>query len=608
MVITTIRNELTLHKQAFEDICQVISDFINKKSIEAKNWVCNAAPGHGKTTALKHELKKDCTEPLLIVFNNKDNMNNFYHEVFEFYRQRGMTDVIQYVDSENIEQVLENLSNFVFLCITQQRLSDLSVGVGNHFAFLEYRKNGSSFDNKLKQRKIIIDEMPDFFNDCEFDISEHSNSVEWFDKLVESSDLEEKEIREVRSIIMQLVVDEFQNNLTTVTQALINKIKGTEKETKLINALKKLEKSSTSPDVLRRYQWFVRLLNNDKVGYLNHHGKATKILCSERIDYRLLGEVLILDGTSIYNKTIYNDEYKYIEIKNYHNYHRLKVHWRDINTSKESRRDKKKGVQQAIISDIKEIREKGEVIIPLMDKEDVNYYLQFGVISKEQEYLFRLREQAGDDLPLNIFNTIGKNILKDYESLALLNLPIMNPLHYKKMAIGLFGTETNLDFAKKGAGRWFEDVRLEQLYNEYLLSQLIQIIHRSKLRDVTSDSEINAYIYTKSKFIIKDLRNVLGLGSDNITFLPLNNDSLYGFGDKCREWAKKAKKHCDEYDIGLNSMTFTPSEIGNRSFKDWLNENWKKTERRKAIEYIFLNEGLQIVVNKKNKRKTIGIL
>lgn len=54
---------------------------------ENNHWVCDSAPGHGKTTALTKVVQKMATKnkvtPLLLVFNNSDNLRRFYNDVRE---------------------------------------------------------------------------------------------------------------------------------------------------------------------------------------------------------------------------------------------------------------------------------------------------------------------------------------------------------------------------------------------------------------------------------------------------------------------------------------------------------------------------------------------
>ncbi|MEK4294045.1 hypothetical protein [Paenibacillus sp. FSL R5-0914] len=591
---------------AFMETANVIKEYITASRIgEDVHWVCDSAPGHGKTTALKQVLMKECREPLLIVFNNRDTMRSFYNSVFQYYKEEiGATNIIQYVDADNLDSVTESLSGYLFVCITQQRLRDLAIGMGNKNVYMSYQAQ-EGMNRRLKKRQLIIDEMPIFFNDCEFDISEENNSVAWFDELAKSSDLEEFEAQSARITIMSLIVNELKSKVQPSTMRLIRTIEGSKEEMNLRNALGKLTKNCDSPTLLRQFEWFLKLLDEDGSGYIDRQRGLQKILCSVRIDYRKLGSVLILDGSSPYSKILYNNEYQFIEMENYHDYSRLFVHWRDINTNLDARRSPSKGVQQAISDDIKLLRDNEYDVFPLMHKGDTKDYLNSGVITSDQAKLFNERE-SDNDLPLNLLNTVGKNVLSGYDSLALLNLPIRYPVYYKKIAIGIYGTDIDLSMAEKGIGRWFQDIRVEQIYNECLISELIQIIHRSGLRNVTATSDVNIFIYSKSEQVVKRLSESLNVPSDNFTTTKLNNNSLYGFGEKCREWAVKTREFCLKHESDFNNTLHLARKVGGRPFKEWLNSNWVKAERRRTIEQEFSNMGLIIQVEK-NGYKKIGL-
>lgn len=595
-----------LHPMAFMEIANIIKEYITvSRKGEDVHWVCDSAPGHGKTTALKQVLMKECREPLLIVFNNRDTMRSFYNDVFHYYKNEiGATNIIQYVDADNLDSVTESLSGYLFVCITQQRLRDLALGMGNKNAYISYQAQ-EGMNRRIKNRQLIIDEMPIFFNDCEFDISDENNSVAWFDELAKSSDLDEAEAQSARITIMSLIVNELKSKVQPSTMRLIRTIEGSKEEMSLRNAFDKLPRNCDSPTLLRQFGWFLKLLDEDGSGYIDRQRGLKKIICSERIDYRKLGSVLILDGSSPYSKLLYNNEYQFIEMKNYNNYSRLFVHWRNINTNLDARRNPNKGVQQAISDDIKHLRDNEYDVFPLMHKGDTKDYLNSGVITSDQAKLFD-EQESDNDLPLNLLNTVGKNVLSGYDSLALLNLPIRHPVYYKKIAIGIYGTDIDLSMAENVVGRWFQDIRVEQIYTECLISELIQIIHRSSLRNVTATLDVNIFIYTKAEQVVKCLSESLNVPSDNFTTYKLNNDTLYGFGEKCKEWAEKAREFCIKYESDFNIMFHHASKMGGKSFKDWLNSNWVKPERRRTIEQEFSNMGLIIQVEK-NGYKKIGL-
>jgi hypothetical protein len=600
---------VNMHQEGFKETCGVILDFIDncKGNISKIHWVCNSAPGHGKTTALTKIVQQMATvkssTPLLLVFNNGDNLSCFYDEVVRYSKEAGKTKFIQYVESDNLETVLESINEYPVLCIMQQRLRNMAIGIGNKDNYLWYK----TLKGKSIPRQIIVDESPIFWSDCTFDISSKDNSVDWFDSIGIANKLTPEELQFGRTQIMNLVSHELLTNIHCSTLRLIRFIEGSLSENMLMTILNKLKIDGIDNDTFNKFSWFKKLLLKDNVGEIDRQHNGNQIICSERIDYRGFGNILILDGTSSITKSIYNNEYEYKEVQNYHGYaNRLQIHFRDINTSTSSR--KNPSISGAIADDVEQIRKSGIFPFPLMAKDDVNRYILNGVIDENQKVLFQQSQDENGDMPLNLLNTVGKNILSKYNSLALLNLPIRNPVYYKKIAISLYGTDVDVSMAKGNVKQWFNEPKVQKVFEEVVMADLLQIIHRSSLRHISDTPPVHIFLYTNRVEWLEKLKTTLNLTDRNLTKLKLNDDYLDGFIEECKKWAYESKNYCLKHHTEelFTTPSYKASEIGGKKFKDWFNKNWKNEQRKEGLLRIFAVEGMEFVIDK-NNYKTIRL-
>ena len=503
--VNFIDNDLEgkLHESAFTSIIAILEKYHktchnNDSSKENLAWVLDAPMGHGKTTALiallkMAGLKKSVTgdSSLLLVFNNGISMANVFENVDKFAKENYVPMLITYVDEENVSpEKLEQLKQYRFVCLTQQRLRDLAVQpslwsqYSNYVVYNPHPNKGNKQIEKQK-RSIIIDEQPIFFNETTFDVGTKNNCVEWFDKLSSSCDLNQKEVDYTRTIIADLVASEIKRSDIGGTKSLKNQLQDNEME-KLNRILDVLNKKRISPELSRKLEWFIRLFHHDDVGHID----GSSIICSQWIDYTRLGNVLILDGTASVTNGIYNHgRYKIIQSPNHHNYEdRLFIHHRDINTSYNSRQKTGNNVQTTIKEDIQVIRDCGINLLPLCSKSDIKTYIDNNTITESQRHFFDEVDSVGNTkLALNLLNVTGINSLSSFDSLALLNLPIRPPQYYRTMAVGMYGvgidTRSSKDVGVK-TGRWFYDERIELLYTQSIIADLSQIIHRTDLRNL----------------------------------------------------------------------------------------------------------------------------
>lgn len=547
----------SLHPIAYEDTLNVLKSYVTACNKQKDvHWVCDSAPGQGKTTALKALTKemalKRAANPLLIVFNNKDTMNSYYEEISEFARKHHRPFLIQYLNEDNFTRVYDEVDQYQVLCITQQRLRDLRLGYGDSCKIMYEAKEGQ----RARERLLIIDETPVFMNDADFDISSKDNAVDWFDHLGDVSSLDEEDMHFGRILINKLIAKEMESG-EQITKNLFRYIEGGESGVRLNEILSKLKLDTAKREHVDKYKWFLKLLRQDNVGVLERSKYGTKIMCAEAIDYKPMGNILILDGTSYLMPSFYSG-YIMKEVKNYHNYKgRLNLHHRAISTSASSRTPE---TIELISEDVIMLRTKYGKVLPLMAKSDVQRYIDMKVFAENQISLFETKTirdftESHSEMPLNIFNTVGKNVLSDFDSLALLNLPIRHPSSYKKYAIALFGTETNIRINDGNFSNWFEDEVVQGLYEEMFMADIVQIIHRCALRNINETTPVHIFLYTNQKRWVERLQEHFGLPNRNMTKVQLRSKVQEKFKNDCETWAVKSLEYC-KAELKVNNTPF----------------------------------------------------
>ena len=619
----------TLHMEAFRETYKVIRQFTldSKQSNQIHIALCSP-PGHGKTTALEYHIKREILQteekknPYLLVFNNNDNMTTFYNNVLSLLKHHSYTGrhIIK-VTSDNIDQSLGLLTKYQVVCITQQRLRDLALGYGKLSIFNTYNQEALNWGEKGDKkhttnpisRTVIIDEMPIFFNKAVFDIGKENNSVDWFDTLANNTsdkDLSLEAKKNGRIYISQLINNEL-NIVRNSTLKLIRTLEGNASEQELINILDKLDVTGIDSETVSRFKWFMKLLKEDGTGAINKTYHKTNILCSELIDYKILGNILILDGTSNITKEIYQTAgFELKLVKNYHNYNsRLFINWKNLNTSKTKRSDKKSNIKEIISEDVVQHRQNGDNILAIPASGDKNYYIKSGAITPEQQSEFFTDRQFEDDsLSINIHNVTGKNNLNTYSHLALLNLPIKHPDEYRLQAIGLYGTDIDLrliknlnDIERKDKlGKWFVEESIQSIFVNDQLADLSQIIHRSDIRNINSEQKVNISLYHNKKNVHQELKELFKLPDKNMKVDNLLRDTK--FKEKCEEWSYAIKDNLNKKDTNKPVTAI----IGGNKFKNWLKDNWSDNE--KIITETFKTLGVKIEVSGKKNYKYFSLI
>lgn len=457
-------------------------------------------------------------------------------------------------------------------------------------------------------RSIIVDEMPILVDAAAFDVSSKDNSVDWFDKLAEGSNISAEEIQFSRTNIMNLMTYEMlkSKDKRKFTMSLINEAEKTEQEKLFESVINKLNTKNGDYESIRKLRWYKKLLHNDRIGAIDRHATGTSILCAALIPYQEKGNIIILDGTADLNREVYKKSgYEVKSLRNYHDYKkRLRLHIRAINTTSAARTKFESDVHGKIASDLQRIRlEMLDPIFPLSSKADIDKYIGNGAIDESQRSFYEVNKMGNGVLPINLLNTKGKNFLSNYNSLALLNLPIRNPQYYKLLGIAMYGVDLDLEQYKKNETKesnleWFKDEGLQEIFEGAFLSDTLQIIHRSNLRNIKEESEVRIYFYTHTTDWIIKLKDYLELPNASV-YYELADDS-YNFLAKSKEYATKTKVFLQKNNDVLNTKSFTAGQIiKGEQFKKFINTNWSNSFKRNKITEIFLGFNIEIIIEEK---------
>ncbi|MGB2873820.1 hypothetical protein, partial [Psychrobacillus psychrotolerans] len=487
-----------INKQAFNDIGNVFLDLYNHSNsdqTELVKWVCNASPGHGKTQGLIAFLKwltiQDSKTPVLIAIREK----NLVHEILNRVNKFTPNSIIS-VDSENKDIVEEDLFKYQIVLIQHSRLENMALGYGNLYHYTNYSG---------KKRILIIDEKPNFAHSTIFNIGSKDNVLEWFDDLsVRLEGLNPQKTQWIKSYIITLLAEQlYKNESDVTTRLLVESEMKSERGTLLIHIIKEMKKIDANKgkfESLKRLEHFYQLLTKDKFGriddFQNRGFKGRKIIVSEHIDYSKLNmNILVLDGTTLENSRQYGERksgFTLKRIENRNNYKRLSLNVETINTTKYSRQKDNHTTQNAISKRINDLKEHYPKIFVLPTKEDVEIYKELNAIT-EIDYKYYDNNAYGNGL--HLLNTVGKNILNDKTALYLTSLPKKHADYYKEIAIAIYGNDVNLEMnIETDDGKWFVDDKLEDIYLGELYSEIMQIIHRTALRNINENAVINVFI------------------------------------------------------------------------------------------------------------------
>lgn len=127
-------------------------------------------------------------------------------------------------------------------------------------------------------------------------------------------------------------------------------------------------------------------------------------------------------------------------------------------------------------------------ILPLPTKADITTYVNNGAITNQQQnQFFKDRAFDNDSMALNLFNITGKNEIAEFSSIGLLSLPIRHANFYRLFAIAIYGTSVDVSLTEKklrskqneSSNQWFVNDCLQEVFEELVLGDISQIIHRT---------------------------------------------------------------------------------------------------------------------------------
>lgn len=227
--------------------------------------------------------------------------------------------------------------------------------------------------------------------------------------------------------------------------------------------------------------------------------------------------------------------------------------------------------------------------------DDVSLYHKEKAISDNQIHLYR-DNKANQTKGLNLLNTTGKNALNNVTTLYIPCLPKRNAEHYKEIAIALYGSEVSLLTSQDNDnGNWFQDEKLERVYQLELYAELLQIIHRTALRKINSNEIINIYL------TYNDVRE-----SASYSYVPLLDNLNKMYMDKQAIIAPVYKLY-SMYDYGrdkkldsfigvMDNMDIDkPVPVGevSQSLRKYLKNHY--SNKKELINFYFKNSGYEIL-------------
>lgn len=608
-----------INRLAFNDIAKVILSFHDNYTQEGIKQVCNAAPGHGKTTVLiaylKWITKQQPKQPILVAVKEK----HLAHEIYTQVSKVAPNDIIN-IDSDNKELYESDLQYYQIVIIQHQRLKNLALGFGNVYNYQYYIRDktawGNSNETEKIKRQLIIDEKPDFVDSAIFDINSENNVLDWFEELAQPLKLTPIQTQRFKYYINFLLSEQlFQNMLDKTTALLTDEYKNSIATKNLLEILKQMqehEQNKTKYDSLNKLKHFKKLLKEDGYGRIDDYEfykSGRKIIISKLIDYsKLKMNILIFDGTAKANAIQYvKAGYDFIHVENRNNYSRLYIQVDNINTTKYSRTKEGHPTQKAIANRIKSLQKVHNDLFVLPMKDEIEIYKELGVIHDYDYYLYK---DTSHEKGIHLLNTIGKNILKDRTAIYLTCLPRRNADYYKQIAIALFGNDVMLHVNNEtDKYNWFQDEKLEMVYRSELYAELLQIIHRTALRKINDKEPIYIYMaYDEepdnnrfASFTIEPISlNLTKIFLKGANILPTHyivDMNLYDRDKKIENFAKMIKEKMKQ----LNKNEMSANKISS-SLNDYLRKHWNKQK-----EYIineFLKYGIKIYIDENDKRGT----
>ncbi|MGY3704017.1 hypothetical protein [Vagococcus martis] len=526
--------KIKLHEKSFNKCLEFYYTLFFKNN-ERQKIVLDAKPGHGKTTALYcfvNYIINYTDEPLLLVFKEKQQQKDLKIVLRKLNEENFCNQMYFDWNSSNQYNETEELYESQVLSITHSRLEKLLIFKQYGINLTDEKYESKTLEYKGNERKIIIDEEPSMFIYNDFTV----NDLPWLDEEIEKTKFGYKEEKKkyvydkvtkgnlvnskeklskakmyFRCIIPFLIASEHLDNTSTKTKCIQrhNNERGkTLFELFFSEVKEKIEaKRIKDMEFIKKFVLLRELYYKDGVGFFTPEQKNNPrgIVVSQKINYDLISNsILIMDGTSSYFEMKYlNFGFELVSIENVTNYKRVSISIRNINTTSAKRSEKKtkkkKTTQEEIVFDVKELKSKHDNIFFLCSKGEIDKYKEVdeALIIPEIHYPTNYKD---DLLLLHIFNTRGKNLLNKQTSLYLSSLPIKPPNYYRALAFLLYKNESlNYRMKKKNKKEnWFSDKRIEEIYENDLLCELVQIFFRTDLRNLKSVQKIYFFIASQS--------------------------------------------------------------------------------------------------------------
>lgn len=620
--------EIELNADSFKQCIHIYYDLM-LDSKDQKKIVLDAKPGHGKTTALYCFVNYLITKTdysLLLVFKEIEQQKKLKNFLLQFHSEEIINRKLLNVNQE--EQNLNSVNEFKqLITITHARLENLILD--KQFGL----KKSDEFIKKLieinflEKRKIIIDEEPNLFYFEEFKVDDKSwidedtikTAYDYSNNLLYKVRIRYKDDYTsnitlfqtfIRCMIQMIIVQEQLANNSTETKALINH--QTEKDRGAFNTFfekveSKIENGAIyDKDFIRRFMCFKDLYFNDDAGFFTpEQDKNPKtIIVANKLNFDLLNtDILIMDGTASYfNKKYTELGFKLYCVEDYINYSRAEVIIRNINTSASTRVRNNITFSKQIFHDISEAKNEFELEeIPLIptksDAEVFKIKIEGNQMYTDMAYVSK-----------HLFNTRGSNELNTLTSLYLTALPIKPPNYYRSFARVIYGKglnyrlrDTRNEETTANSG-WFLDERIQEIYAMDILNELIQIIMRTDLRNLNSDTKIKIFIATIRKKLVQKV-----FGKTKFTLIdspgnPIPISMQMKITNKCLEIKKYFVENTIEAILpighigdGSSIQRFINNQYDNN--KEYFDKKLKEND----LELVIIEHGTQ-------KRKYIKIL
>lgn len=622
--ITDLSHVQNINREAFNDISKALLSFHDINTESLTKTVCDASPGHGKTTVLiaylKWITKQKIKQPVLIAVKEKQLAFTIFKEVSAV-----APNTIINIDSDNKNIYESDLHKYQIIIIQHQRLKNFALGFGNVYDYQYFNRDktvwGTSNLKEKVKRILIIDEKPDFVDSVIFDINSINNVLDWFEDLSEPLKLFPIHLQKYKSYIMYLLSEQLSDNLTDHTTSLFTKDdKNSIRGKNLITVLKQMkehEENKNKYESLNKLKHFKKLLKEDNYGRIDdydYYKIGRKIIISKLIDYSTLKmPLLVFDGTAKANGLQYIImKFDWARIENRNDYSRLYIQVNNINTTKYSRKKEGYPTQKAISRRIRELYKTHNDLFILPMKEEISIYIKEYGIKEEDRHLY-YDDEENHVKGVNLLNTTGKNFLKDKNALYLTCLPKKNADYYKCLAIAFYGDELNnlLTNSESDNDDWFRDRKLEMTYRQDLYSELLQIIHRTAIRKIDNKQPIHIYIaydeedkihtnfesYETSPISLNLNERFLFGKANLLSHHTIVDMSQYGRDKKIEGFANLIK----EMLIQSNQKELSVSKISS-TFNNYIKKHW--AEQQEFIINEFSSHNLKIYVNDSDKRKT----